>query len=201
MAGALRPDRLGHGVIACLEEKCGTVVDAVLIAYASGGVGDELHSLGVRDLSSFGGPDVYIPEGRERVVWSRVVDYHGCDAKPTPPRMDAAAPRSNDPPGMKRQPGPDPAFHEPEVIGAALGALKTGGVLIYAVKVSGMHEKDVLRAEKPHRWKLLRWDGATLWADEKRVRQRAGKIALRVLSGDEAEWLDPLLLRISPNPQ
>jgi hypothetical protein len=75
------PDWLSRDVIACLEEKCGTLVDAVLIAYASGGVGGELHSLGVRDMSTFGGADVYVPEGRERVVWARVVDYHGCVAR------------------------------------------------------------------------------------------------------------------------
>lgn len=74
-------DWLDRDVIACLEEKCGTLVDAVLIAYASESVGGELHSLGVRDLSSFGGANVYIPEGRERVVWARVVDYHGCLAR------------------------------------------------------------------------------------------------------------------------
>jgi hypothetical protein len=71
-------DWLDRDVIACLEEKCGTLVDAVLIAYASGGVGDELHSLGVREISTFGGADVYVPEGRERVVWARVVEYHDC---------------------------------------------------------------------------------------------------------------------------
>jgi hypothetical protein len=76
------PDWLDRDVIACLEEKCGTLVDAVLIAYASASVGGELDSLGVRNLSSFGGADVYVPEGRERVVWARVVEYHGCEAHP-----------------------------------------------------------------------------------------------------------------------
>ena len=79
---AATPDWLDRDVIACLEQKCGTLVDAVLIAYASGTVGGELHSLGVRDLSTFGGADVYIPEGRERVVWARVVEYHDCVAQP-----------------------------------------------------------------------------------------------------------------------
>jgi hypothetical protein len=75
------PDWLDRDVIACLEEKCGTLVDAVLIAYASGSVGGELDSLGVRNISTFGGVDVYVPEGRERVVWARVVEYHGCGAQ------------------------------------------------------------------------------------------------------------------------
>ena len=78
---ATAPDWLDREVIVCLEEKCGTLVDAVLIAYASGSVGDELHSLGVRDLSTFGGADVYVPERRERVVWARVIEYHGCSAQ------------------------------------------------------------------------------------------------------------------------
>lgn len=52
---AAAPDWLDRDVIACLEEKCGTLVDAVLIAYASGSVRDELHSLDVRDMSTFGG--------------------------------------------------------------------------------------------------------------------------------------------------
>jgi hypothetical protein len=79
-------DWLDRDVIVCLEEKCGTLDMAVKIAYESGSVGDELHSLGVRDLSTFGPPpnygaDVYVPEGRERVVWARVVEYHGCEAQ------------------------------------------------------------------------------------------------------------------------
>lgn len=87
------PDWLDRDVIACLEEKCGTLVTAVKIAYESANVGDELHSFGVRDLSTFGPPpdygaDVYIPEGRERVVWARVVEYHGCEAQTAAELLD-----------------------------------------------------------------------------------------------------------------
>ena len=38
------------------------------------GVGDELHALGVRDLSSFGGPDVYVPPDHESLVRQLVDD-------------------------------------------------------------------------------------------------------------------------------
>jgi hypothetical protein len=55
-----------------------------------------------------------------------------------------------------------------------------------------------MRAEKLQRWKLLRWDGVTLWADPGRVWQRDGNVALRVLSGDGSKWLDPLKLRTKP---
>jgi hypothetical protein len=63
---------------------------------------------------------------------------------------------------------------------------------------SGLHSKDVLRAEKMQRWELIRWDGRRLFADPVRVWQRDGKIALRVLSRDGKEWLDPLKLQAKP---
>jgi hypothetical protein len=40
----------------------------VLRALARPGLGDELHALGVRDLSSFGGADVYVPPQHEVYV-------------------------------------------------------------------------------------------------------------------------------------
>jgi hypothetical protein len=42
--------------------------ERVIRALARPGLGDELHALGVRDLSTFGGPDVYIPPQRESWV-------------------------------------------------------------------------------------------------------------------------------------
>jgi hypothetical protein len=93
------PDWLDRDVIACLEEKCGSLVSALTVAYdASGGEFGELHGWGVRDLSTFGPPpdygaNVYIPEGRERFVWERVVEYHGCERRvvqqqPAEPELD-----------------------------------------------------------------------------------------------------------------
>jgi hypothetical protein len=64
-----------------------------------------------------------------------------------------------------------------------------------------LHTKDVLRAEKLHGWRFLRWDGLALWADPQRVWQRNGKLALRVLlvrADGAAEWADPLALTRRP---
>jgi hypothetical protein len=78
------PDWLGSGVVACLEKKCGTLDDAVLVTYeATGGEFGALHALGVRDLSGFGASDVHVPESRARIVWTQVAEFHGCGAQET----------------------------------------------------------------------------------------------------------------------
>jgi hypothetical protein len=54
----------------------------VLRALARPGVGAELHALGVRDLSTFGGADVYIPSEHESWVRQLVDEVLG-DDRPT----------------------------------------------------------------------------------------------------------------------
>jgi hypothetical protein len=130
------------------------------------------------------------------VFWARALEVLGVG----PPSTDAAAdrehapPLANDRPGMKRRSGPLPTFHEPRVIEAALTELGKGKVKD-ASDASGLNAKDVLRIEKLQRWELLRPDGTADW---ERVWQRDGKIALRVLSSDRLEWIDPLPLRVRP---
>jgi hypothetical protein len=138
------------------------------------------------------GPDFW------KVFWRLalpVLDIEVGPAEAKHPERAAAARFSNDRPGMKRRSGPDPAFHERDVIGTALSALPS---IAKATAESGLHNKDVLRAEKLRDWELLRWDGTTLWADPERVWQRRGRVALRVLNTGGSEWLDPLPLRARP---
>jgi hypothetical protein len=105
---------------------------------------------------------------------------------------------SNDRPGMKRRTGPDPVFHDPDVVARALSVLAAVDVTAAAGAAGWKNKKDVLRAEKLERWGLLRRARATLWVDPERVWQRDGKVSLRVLSADGLEWLDPLPLRVQP---
>ncbi len=65
-------DWLSADQIAALEADYGSSAGALLMLLARPDVGDELYALGVQDLSSFGGPDVYVPPERERLVWEIV---------------------------------------------------------------------------------------------------------------------------------
>jgi hypothetical protein len=135
-------------------------------------------------------------------------DKYDYPVDPTPrwehlPRLDddepaeaQPAPVSNDPPGVKKHPGPEETFHEPLVIREALVA-KFTGTYEDAMSASGLNDKDVARVERMHHMNLWKRDGEKLVADPVRVRQRDGKIALKVLSDDGTEWLDPLHIRIS----
>jgi hypothetical protein len=116
-------------------------------------------------------------------------------------REDESRPSaSNDRPGIKRKPGPEPTFHDGADIGTALAALSDG--VESASRSSGLNKKDVLRGEQLQRWGFLRWDYATLWADPERVWQRDGKVALRLLvkGAEGLEWVDPLELKKKPEP-
>jgi hypothetical protein len=107
----------------------------------------------------------------------------------------APGPVTNDPPGMKAKPGPEEAFHEPDVLARALVA-RLSGTIEDAMEASGLNDRDVARVERIYYLHLFRRDGVTLVADPVRVRQRAGRIALRVLSDDGTKWLDPLTVPV-----
>jgi hypothetical protein len=116
--------------------------------------------------------------------------------RPTPEdeRGAPVIPVANDPPGLRRTPGPDPEFHERGTIAAALLELHHSRSVKAAVDASGLGNKDVLRAEQIERLKGFRLDGTTLWVHPKKVQMRDGKFALRVLhvDGDGPRWADPL---------
>ena len=150
--------------------------------------------------------DLRNPQPQERSKWLEDWVFPGDDGPPTfrtpdwgsctGSRTTAGSSAILERPAGDQTFGRAPAFHEPDLIGTALSALPSG--VAKASADSGVHNKDVLRAEKLRDWKLLRWDGTTLWADPERVWQRDGRVALRVLSTDGSEWLDPLPLRARP---
>jgi hypothetical protein len=102
-------------------------------------------------------------------------------------------PASNDPPGLKRTPGPDPDFHERGTIAAALDELRRTNSVTEAMKVSDLSDKDVLRVEKIAGLQLFRLDGGQLWVQPEKVQQRGRMVALRVLrmDSDGPRWVDP----------
>lgn len=111
-------------------------------------------------------------------------------------RRASATPRSNDPPGLRKHPGPEERFHDLDVIARAIGAKVTRKETFEeAMAASGLNQKDVARVERMYLLDLFKRNGNTLVPDPVRVRQRDGRIALRVLSDDGLEWLDPLGVR------
>jgi hypothetical protein len=59
--------------------------ERVIRALARPGLGDELHALGVRDMSTFGGADVYIPPEHESYIRERIDETLGPEAGVVPP--------------------------------------------------------------------------------------------------------------------
>jgi hypothetical protein len=120
--------------------------------------------------------------------WGRLprLDNEPDEAEPTP--------ETNDPPGLRRTPGPPAEFHEREAIAAALDTLHRTRSVTEAMEASGLNNKDVLRAEKIKRRQLFRLDGTELWVHPEKVRQRGGLVALRVMrvDADGPKWVDPL---------
>jgi hypothetical protein len=101
---------------------------------------------------------------------------------------------SNDPPGLRRAPGPDPEFHERRTIAVALDELLRGRAVAAAVKASGLNNKDVLRVEKIEHLRWFRLDGGELWIHPTKVQQRGKLVALRILRVDldGPRWVDPV---------
>lgn len=181
------PDWLDRDVIACLEEKCGTLVDAVLIAYASGSVGDELDSLGVRDMSTFGGADVYVPEGRERVVWARVVEYHGCGAQ-TEAELDEREAVVGALPAVPSE----AAAYTHGTLQKAVRAFdddQTPGDVARGAKLP-LPDARRVRLLREHR--LFRLNDVGKLVASPRIARKGKKYVLRYLSDDGSRWLDPL---------
>ena len=180
-AGA--PDWLHRDVIACLEEKCETLDDAVLIAYdATGGVDGELHRLGVRDLSTFGGADVYVPEGRERVVWARVVEYHGCAA---PQPQAAKRPRHRPPDPISEETIKDLKWE------LAQRKARRGDRELSQEKIAGRLELDRSRIRQAEALELAGWDllrsHPDFSAKDGFVRWPSPQEAARILVSERAE--------------
>lgn len=123
----------------------------VLRALARPGLGHELHALGVRNLSTFGGPDLYVPPEHESRVRELV------DALENDGMQSGEAPPSEE---ERPWPKPMPALFSHAKIQSAVRLFDAGETRGDVIKRAELEPKDATRVRRMFTNDLLRLNAA-----------------------------------------